>query len=864
MDVDTVIVKCEHCKKSIRLKRSLLGKRAKCPGCQVLTRLSMESFEKDTDETVQLNAESTETAGSSKSSLNDGTSPSVKQSTSQQSVQSDGASVAELTQKTIGRFRLESRVGRGGFGEVWKARDLNLDRTVAIKLPIFPPSDQRRARRFVTEAQAAARLGHPNIVAVYDAGVVENQHYLAIEFIDGKSLDEVVAESPLSELDAAKLVMELAQALAYAHDESIIHRDIKPQNIVLNSERIPKIVDFGLAKLLEQESGQTVDGTVMGTPAYMAPEQARGDIQNIGPHTDQYSLGAVLYWLITGQTPFSGPHIAVITQVIKSSPAKPSSIREGTDLRLEAICLKAMAKHPKDRYNNCRSFAEDLQRFCKGEEVKAKPVNFWIRALRFGQRHPRESLLIATMLGIFGILLSLSLTGIARSTSLARTVDESRRTAEIELEKQRQLEADLQTKLNEVEQAKALAIAAKEKAEIKQQETLAASQRMKQMQASNASLELVNEKRLKEFSTATEFESKSAIELQDVILQTKKADFASDPNRHLIAIRKLIDEGRWDEATNDLDLIPLTGRNFHWKLLSHYASKKDTVLDFVLVGPTIELPPKHGPCWLLWDRKNGLLCFYYAGTYGFLDRHTLALLGTITGGDLRSDGNPNLNEFLINQKDNEIFSWHKKIRGGVETLHNRAPHVIKRPVVVKDQNSNSYLAFVTSQNRKKTFDLDAYTFINNSWVKSDSRALGGRPKATGHNPVTQWCAQRDSEFVLRIDHVFAIVRVDQAKNLNFEFQDDISKLPDYAQASANPQPFRDTRHEGMPGFSYRVFLSEVAQYGGPQEKGYWGGLGMEFDGEDHLYFFIDSVNRIARCRLAFPKLTVGEIENRDK
>ena len=620
MDVDTVIVQCEHCKKTIRLKRSLLGKRAKCPGCQVLTRLSMESFEKGTDETVQLNAESTETAGSSKSSLDNGTSPSVKQSTSHPSTHPDGAAVAELTQKTIGRFRLESRVGRGGFGEVWKARDLNLDRTVAIKLPIFPPSDQRRARRFVTEAQAAARLGHPNIVAVYDAGVVKNQHYLAIEFIDGKSLDAVVAESPLSELDAAKLVMELAQALAYAHDESIIHRDIKPQNIVLNSERIPKIVDFGLAKLLEQESGQTVDGTVMGTPAYMAPEQARGDIQNIGPHTDQYSLGVVLYWILVQNVPFSGPHMAVISQVIRSEPPSLSSFKPDIDPRLEAICLKAMAKRPSDRYRNCSEFADDLKRFMEDKEVHAKPLSRIEKAIGWCRRNPLHSSLVIACVAIIAFGTSFSLFGYFRTVQLSRTAKQSQLAAVDEYKNQQSLEAEMRLQLEFATKEQERANASQTLAETKKSEIDEINRTLATTLATNRQLTTTILTKQVELDQNTQSQQELALKLKQLDSKedqlkkqleeaAAKAKVPEDPlvllESGLKKIGDLINAQNWSQARIELDNASVHQSNSRWRLLSRVVDLRSTELP----SKIYKLPSKNSAC--RFDKNDNAIVIKY-------------------------------------------------------------------------------------------------------------------------------------------------------------------------------------------------------------------------------------------------------------
>jgi serine/threonine-protein kinase len=253
---------------------------------------------------------------------------------------------------------------------------------------------------------------------------------LAIEFIAGESLEKFAKEHKIDPRPAARLVASLARALDYAHGEGIIHRDIKPANIVVEADGTPKIVDFGLAKRLGAESSQTVDGTILGTPAYMSPEQARGATNEIGPHTDQYSLGVVLYWLLTRQAPFAGPTIAVISQVIHSNPPRPSKIVEQVNPKLEAICMKAMSKEPSKRYRDCLEFAKDIERYLGGENVVAKPEGFVSRISRLAKRYPRQ---FALGMG-FAILATLALittiTGLTRASKLAALAKQAEATAQ--------------------------------------------------------------------------------------------------------------------------------------------------------------------------------------------------------------------------------------------------------------------------------------------------------------------------------------------------------------------------------------------------------------------------------------------------
>jgi serine/threonine protein kinase len=218
------------------------------------------------------------------------------------------------TVRKLGRYELKRLLGRGGFGEVWLGLDIRLGRDVAIKLPLFSRADEKRTRRFLSEAKASAALRHPNIIAVYDAGEIDGSLYLATEFADGRVLSEVNDGKALPERQAAQIVAALADALEYAHAANIIHRDLKPHNVILDPQGEPQLLDFGLAKRLDDAS-QTIDGSVLGTPAYMSPEQARGSIQQVGKLSDQYSLGVILFRLIAGRTPFEGPPAVILQQV---------------------------------------------------------------------------------------------------------------------------------------------------------------------------------------------------------------------------------------------------------------------------------------------------------------------------------------------------------------------------------------------------------------------------------------------------------------------------------------------------------------------------------------------------------------------
>jgi serine/threonine protein kinase len=634
--------------------------------------------------------------------------------------------------QTIGRFRLVRKLGRGGFGEVWEALDSHLGRKVAIKLPIFPLSDQKRSRRFLTEAQAAARLAHPNIVAVYDAGVIESQHYLAIEYVNGKSLDALVSESPLSPSDSAQLVTRLAQALGYAHDHSIVHRDIKPQNIVLDQDGTPKIVDFGLAKLLEQGTGQTIDGTVMGTPAYMAPEQAKGEVNRIGPHTDQYSLGAVLYWLIARRTPFAGPRIAIITQVISSEPEKPSLVNAEIDPRLEAICLKAMSKLPQDRYRSCHEFAQDLQRYCDNEDTLAKPPSWRKRLSRVVLQNPRESMVGCVALGLFGIVLTTSVFGYQRASKLAAEANQARQKATIELAKQKALEADLARQLVEVERAKQSAIQAKEKSEQKRNELTAASEGLQTIASSNETLGATKDEQLGQLTKAKEQQTVIARE-------SNRIEISTNPEAALLRVQNAVLEKRWNEATETLQLIPASHRLLPWKLLAHFTVNREIKLHFEPKAKRLAIPISlfrwDSKNELLrlgtgnWDAKNELRLESSKGKFEVLDGDSMETLEYVANRSIRPDG-----EFLYDRKTRQITGIELSVGNSFSPSHKKFESVNRFGYLLQDSGTNEIICvgLETENNRQKNSKLCIAKLVDREWDVVWSKPLKGRTWESTH------------------------------------------------------------------------------------------------------------------------------------
>jgi tetratricopeptide (TPR) repeat protein/tRNA A-37 threonylcarbamoyl transferase component Bud32 len=286
-------------------------------------------------------------------------------------------------------------LGRGAMGVVYKARHVKLNRLVALKMILTGAhAGASELARFHTEAEAVARIQHPNIVQIYEVGEHNSLPFFSLEYINGGSLLQKISGKPQPPREAAHMVELLARAMAVAHERGIIHRDLKPGNVLLILDGTPKIADFGLAKRLEDDSALTKAGTLMGTPSYMSPEQARGDITEIGPLADLYSLGAILYELLTGRPPFNGPTILdTLAQVRNEEPVPPTRLQPKCPRDLETIALKCLQKEPAKRYANCEGLADDLKRFLNGEPIKARPVSTTERAWRWCRRNPRVAAL---------------------------------------------------------------------------------------------------------------------------------------------------------------------------------------------------------------------------------------------------------------------------------------------------------------------------------------------------------------------------------------------------------------------------------------------------------------------------------------
>jgi serine/threonine protein kinase len=302
----------------------------------------------------------------------------------------------------LGRFELLDELGVGSFGQVFRAWDHELERTVAIKIPRFGKlSDAAERERFLREARSIAQLQHPGVVALHEIGQRDDGSYFLVEeFIGGTTLSRRLAEGSLEPRAAAALLLQAAEALHYAHQHGVIHRDLKPANILLDPEGRPHVADFGLAKRDTDETPLTFEGQVLGTPAYMSPEQARGEANRVDARTDVYSLGVILYEMLTGERPFRGNRRMLLLQVINDEPRSPRRLNDRVPRDLETICLQCLAKSPQRRYGSAYALAEDLRRFLAGEPIRARPAGRLPRLSRWCRRHPLVvSLFLAVTLG---------------------------------------------------------------------------------------------------------------------------------------------------------------------------------------------------------------------------------------------------------------------------------------------------------------------------------------------------------------------------------------------------------------------------------------------------------------------------------
>src|SRR5256886_2186736 len=302
----------------------------------------------------------------------------------------------------FGDYELLEEIGRGGQGVVYRAHQKSLNRTVALKvIGLGPWTTEAHFKRFRGKAEAAASLEHPCIVPIYEVGERDAQCYFSMKFIEGGQLDEVVKRTPMSIARAVELIAKVARTVHYAHEHGILHRDIKPGNILLDAKGEPLLTDFGLARLVEAES--TITGTleVMGTPSYMAPEQAAGETRKLTSATDVYGLGAVLYQLLTGHPPFAGgTTYETIKLLLETEPRPPRQLNPKIDRDLSTICLKCLEKDPKRRYSSALALAEDLEHWLKHEPIRAHRAGIFSRGRKWVRRKPVIAALITSLIAL--------------------------------------------------------------------------------------------------------------------------------------------------------------------------------------------------------------------------------------------------------------------------------------------------------------------------------------------------------------------------------------------------------------------------------------------------------------------------------
>jgi len=316
--------------------------------------------------------------------------------------------------KRIASYEIQEEIGRGGMGVVYRAQDVRLKRTVALKVILAGGhASEVELARFQTEAEAVARLKHQNFVQIYEVGSDEGLPFLALEYCAGGSLEERVSQSPLGAHEAAELLAKLADAMDHAHRALVIHRDLKPGNVLFDEHGEPKITDFGLAKKVGEDDSHTRTVSVMGSIGYMSPEQASGHTRDATPAVDIYALGAIAYRLLTGKTPFEGSSTAESLQlVISGAPVPIRRLRPACPRDLDTICLKCLEKSPAKRYHTAAELAEDLRRFLRGEPITARAATPLEQLVRWARRNP-----LPTTIAVGGVFMLAILAGVMAWTT---------------------------------------------------------------------------------------------------------------------------------------------------------------------------------------------------------------------------------------------------------------------------------------------------------------------------------------------------------------------------------------------------------------------------------------------------------------
>ncbi|MGE3408452.1 MAG: protein kinase [Pirellulales bacterium] len=480
-------------------------------------------------------------------------------------------------------YEILSELGRGGMGVVYRARQLRLNRMVALKMILSGQhAGPEHLVRFLAEAEAVARLQHPRIVQIHEIAEHQGLPFISLEFVDGGSLAAKLQGIPQPPRQAAEMAEMLAEAVAAAHEKGIVHRDLKPANVLLTSAGQPKIADFGLAKQLESDSGATDSGAVMGTPSYMAPEQAAGRTREIGPPADIYSLGAILYEMLTGRPPFRGASPMDTLQQVQNQPVvPPRQLQPGVPRDLETICLKALEKEPARRYASAEMLTAELRRYLDGRPILARRVGGLERAWRWARRNPAVSLssmLAASTLIVATIVLSIDNGRLKASQQATRLA--------LAGEKQQTQRAREQTRLAEEYGRQQQEALERLQREVKARQQ--AESRRKQAESDAAAAQLAAAKSATDRRTAEEQANRANLAKSDAekraeqelaakeraegrVKELVQSETFGEYTNSLTAAQGFLAAGKQQLAVEILDACKPEYRDYEWRLLRHWA-----------------------------------------------------------------------------------------------------------------------------------------------------------------------------------------------------------------------------------------------------------------------------------------------------